>query len=52
MTPSRAFRVLGDLRAEEMRLLIDAFEVTFEDWLEAIRARETTAVEDPDLVLG
>ena len=35
-----------------MRLLIDAFEVTFEDWQEAIRARETTAVEDPVAVLN
>ena len=51
MTPSRAFQILADRREEERRLLIDALEVTFEDWQEAIRARETTEVEDPDVVL-
>ena len=51
LTPSRAFQILADGREEERRLLIDALEVTFEDWQEAIRARETTEVEDPDVVL-
>ena len=50
-TAAHAFQILADRREEEMRLLIGAFKVTLEDWHEAIRARETTAVENPDLVL-
>ena len=52
LTSSRAFQILADRRAEEMCLLIDAFEVTFEEWEEAVHARETAAVEEPDLVLA
>ena len=52
LTPSRAFQILADRRAEEMRLLIDAFEVTFEEWEEAVHARETAAIGQPDLVLA
>ena len=31
LTPSHAFQILADRRAEEMRLRIDAFEIAFED---------------------
>ena len=34
-----------------MRLLIDAFKVSFEEWEEAAHARETAAGEEPDLVV-
>ena len=50
LTPSRAFQILADRKEEEIRLLLDPFEVTFEDWEEAIRARETTVLPDPDVV--
>ena len=51
LTPSRAFQILSDRREEEIRLLLDAFEVTFQDWEEAVRARQTTDLSDPDLAL-
>ena len=50
LTPSRALQILADRKEEEIRLLLDSFEVTFEDWEEAIRARETTVLPDPDVV--
>ena len=52
MTPSRAFRILAGRRAEEMRLLIDALEVTFEEREEAVDARRAAAVKESDHVLA
>ena len=43
LTPPRAFQILAYLRAEEMRLIIAAFEVTFAEWEEAVHSRETEA---------
>ena len=45
LTASRAFQILTNRKAEEMRLLIDAFEGRFEGWEEAVHAPGTAAME-------
>ena len=41
----RAFRILANRRAEEMRLLNDESEASLEEWEEAVHARATAGVE-------
>ena len=47
LTPSSAFRILADMRDEEVRLLLDAFEVTDEEWEAAVQAGQALAANEP-----
>ena len=51
LTPSRALRILADRRADEMRLLLDSFEVTLEEGEEVLQDRERAAREGRDMAM-